>query len=506
MSQPVSSDRAAGVGLLGDHRASVVVAGEVLPSEYQPVHNPARTDEVVGTVAIGTADHVDRAVAAASAAFGAWSTASPYERADRLRAAAAEIAEHALDLSELLTREQGKVRWESKIDVGGAAHILGYYAGLADQLADDDVFRRDARGTIYTGRRPMGVTGVIVPWNSPVYLAFLGIAPALLAGNTVIVKPSEYAPLALGRVLDLLARHLPAGVVNTVPGGAEAGSAIARHPLIRKVFFTGSTATGQQVMRDAAGNLKNISLELGGNDPAIVLETARIDDTLVDELVRSVFTATGQICFDVKRIYVHESHYVDFVARYVAAADRIVVGDGLDPGTTMGPVNNRPQYERLQGLIERTRASGATVRTVGTRLDPAGWDRGLFLMPSVVTDVEPGAEIVGCEQFGPVVPVLPFTTDEQAVRLANDTEFGLSASVWSADRAHALGVARQLQCGSVFLNVHRMGASDVSMPFGGFKSSGIGRGHGMAALEACTETQIIADYVDVSAFPGPDRR
>ena len=528
--------------LVSSTRASVVVAGEPLPSDFQPVYNPARSrrlwlgasdaaprpravaNEVVGEVAIGTAEHVDRAVTAASAAFRGWSATSPQERAELLRAAAADLAGYVPDLAELLTLEQGKVRWESTIDVGGAAHILGYYVGLAEQLgrqraqrseargqaagilgplATDEVFRSDARGTIYTGRRPMGVTGVIVPWNSPVYLAFLGVAPALLAGNTVVVKPSEYAPLALSRVLDVLAAHLPAGVVNTVPGGAEAGSAIVEHQLVRKVFFTGSTATGQRVMRAAAGNLKNISLELGGNDPAIVLQDANIDDRLINELVRAVFTLSGQICFNVKRIYVHESHYADFVERYVEAVDRIVVGDGLDPRSTMGPVNNRPQYDRILGLIERTRSAGATIRTVGSKLDPDGWDRGLFLLPSVVTGVEPGAEIVGCEQFGPIVPVLPFTDDEQAIGYANDTEFGLSASVWSEDRAHAAAVARRLQCGSVFLNVHRMGASDVSMPFGGFKGSGIGRGHGLTALHACTELQVIADYVDVSGFPGP---
>ncbi|MBF9128828.1 aldehyde dehydrogenase family protein [Plantactinospora sp. S1510] len=492
--------------LVSTARASVVVAGEALASEFQPVYNPARTDEVVGEVAVGTAEHVEQAVAAASAAFRAWSSMPVQERAAFLLAAADELAGHVEDLATLLTREQGKVRWESVIDVGGAAKILRYYTGLADRLAADEVFRQDERGTIYVGRRPVGVTGIIVPWNSPVYLAFLGLAPALLAGNTVVVKPSEYAPLALGRILEVLAAHLPPGVVNTVPGGAEAGSALVAHPRVRKVFFTGSTATGQQVMRAAAGNLKNLSLELGGNDPAIVLASARIDERLVDELVRAVFTLSGQICFDVKRIYVHESHYADFVEQYVAAVDRIVVGDGLDPRTTIGPVNNRPQFERIQGLLDRTRTAGATVHTVGTKLDPVGWDRGLFLLPSVVTDVEPGAEIVGCEQFGPVVPVLPYQTDEQAIALANDTEFGLSASIWSEDREHALALARRLECGSVFLNVHRLGASDMSMPFGGFKGSGIGRGHGMYSLDACTELQAVADYVDVSGFPGPGPR
>ena len=483
-------------------RARVVVAGGELAAPEIEVRNPARRSEVVGSVAMGTAEHVDRAVAAAHAALPGWSALSPAERAGRLAEAAAALDPHLAHLAELLTREQGKVLWESRVDVGGAAHILRYYAGLADHLAER-VLREDARGTVYLGRRPIGVTGVIVPWNSPVYLAFLGIAPALLAGNSVVVKPSELAPLALCEVLRVLSDQLPAGVVNVVPGAGEAGGALAAHPQVRKVFFTGSTATGKQVMRDASGNLKSVSLELGGNDPALVLESARVDDRLVRELVAGSFAASGQVCFDVKRIYVHAAHYADFVERFTAAVDEIVVGDGLDPRTTMGPVNNVSAHERLTGLMARTRKSGATVRELGTRLDPAGWDDGLFLLPTVVTDVDPGAEVVVTEQFGPVVPVLPFSDDEQALAMANATEFGLGASVWSEDRAHALSVARRIESGSVFLNVHRIGASDVAMPFGGVKGSGLGRGHGLPALDACTELQTVADHVDVSHFPGP---
>jgi aldehyde dehydrogenase len=484
-------------------RAPVLVAGEELESSWLPVHNPARRSEVVGHVAMGTADHVDRAVDAARQAFGSWSGLDAHERAQLMAEAAAALDEHVPALARLLTREQGKVLWESRVDVGGAAHILHYYTGLADRVAEDEVFRQDERGTVWVGRRPMGVTGVIVPWNSPVYLAFLGIAPALLAGNTLVVKPSELAPLALGEVLRVVARHLPTGVLNVVPGSAEAGSAMSRHADIRKLFFTGSTVTGRHVMREAAGNLKNVSLELGGNDPALVLESASVTDGLVDELVKGVYSASGQICFDVKRIYVHQSHYDDLVDRFLRAVDRIVVGDGLDPRTTMGPVNNVPAFDRITALLERTRASGATVHELGSQLDPTTWHDGLFLRPAVVTDIAPGAELVTCEQFGPVVPVLPFRDDDEAVAMANDSEFGLAASVWSDDREHALRVARRIESGSVFLNVHRIGASDVSMPFGGMKTSGIGRGHGQSALDACTELQTVADYVDVSGLPGP---
>lgn len=499
------ADARAGSGDDVPVRAPVLVAGQELVADEVAVRNPARRSEVVGWVALGGAGHVDAAVTAAEQAFPAWARLPVAERAARLAGAADVLERDAAGLARLLTREQGKVLWESGVDVGGAAHILRWYVGVADRLAEDEVFRQDERGTVYLGRRPMGVTGVIVPWNSPVYLAFLGIAPALLAGNTVVVKPSELAPLALGQVLRVLAEQLPGGVVNVVPGAAEAGSAMSRHPRIRKLFFTGSTATGQQVMREAAGNLKNVSLELGGNDPALVLESARVTDRLVGELVQGAFAASGQICFDVKRIYVHTSHYAEFVERFTTAVDEIVVGDGLDPRSTMGPINNVPQHERITGLLERTRRSGATVQELGRKLDPGSWDDGLFLLPTVVTDLDAQAELVTCEQFGPVVPIVPFSDDEQALALANDTEFGLAASVWSDDREHALRVARRIESGSVFLNVHRIGASDVSMPFGGVKASGIGRGHGLSALEACTELQTVADYVDVTSFPGPSR-
>ena len=482
-------------------RADVRIAGVSVPSDHALVHDPAFTDTIVGECAVGTAQHVDQAVAAADTAFRAWSATTADDRADRLRAAAAEIVDDAEAIAALLTQEQGKVLPESRIDVVGAAHILDYYADCAELLSADTVFRHDERGTIYLGRRPVGVTGVIVPWNSPIYLAFLGIAPALMAGNCVVVKPSEFAPLALGRVLEILATHMPDGVISSVPGGGEAGAGIAAHPHVRKLFFTGSMETGQQVMRAASGNLKSVSLELGGNDPAIVLESAGITDALVDELVKGVFTTTGQICFAVKRIYVHRSRYNEFLERFVAAVDRIVVGPGSDPRSTMGPLNNRPQFKRVTELLDRTRATGATVQTLGRRLDPQDWDKGLFILPTVVTNVSPDAEIVTCEQFGPVIPVVPFSELGEVLALANGTEFGLSASIWTDLPEEAIAVARQLECGSVFINAHRIGVSDVSMPFGGFKMSGVGRGHGIVALEGCMETQVIADYRDISGFP-----
>lgn len=484
-------------------RGEVRVAGTSLHAETAPVRNPARTIEVVGEVALGTAAHVDAAVAAAHDAFPRWAALPAAARAELCPAALNAWRPHVAELSELLTREQGKVLWEAKSDVGGATGILQYYADQAGYVAADTIFRKDERGTVWTGRRPTGVTAVIVPWNSPVYLGFLAIAPALIAGNTVVVKPPEQTPLTLSETVRLVAEKLPPGVLNCVPGGGGPGAALARHELVRKVLFTGSTATGQEIMRAAAGNLKNLSLELGGNDPAIVLGSAVPGPRLIEELVRGVYALSGQVCFAIKRIYVQRSHYRDVLDGFLAAADRIVVGDGLRPEVTMGPVNNRAQYERVRTLMERTREAGATVREAGRKDDPAGWDDGYFFRPAVVTEISPDAELVVSEQFGPIVPVIPFDSDDEAVRLANGTDYGLAASVWTDDEAHGLAVAQRIQAGSVFLNTHRAGASDVSMPFGGVKRSGIGRLHGVAALDACTEFQTIASYTDVSSFPGP---
>jgi aldehyde dehydrogenase len=242
---------------------------------------------------------------------------------------------------------------------------------------------------------------------------------------------------------------------------------------------------------------------LGGNDPAIVLDSATVTDRMARELVSGVYTLSGQVCFNVKRIYVHASRYDQFVDRFTAAVDELVVGDGLDPRATMGPLNNRMQYDRVVSLVDGARAAGGTVRRLGHKLSERDWERGYFLPPMVVTGLAPDAELVATEQFGPVVPVLPFGDDDQAVAMANATEYGLAASVWTDDREHARRVARRLEAGSVFVNVHRIGASDVSMPFGGFKRSGMGRNHGVAALHACTESQVIADWTDVSGLPDP---
>lgn len=488
-----------------DTFARVVIGNEHVPSDYAPVVNPARNQEIVGHYALGTADHVERAVQTAHEAASAWGALGADGRAVLMSAAVPKLRSDVDGRARLLTREQGKVLWESLTDVGGPPAILEYFLGLAPEFGAP-VATEDERGRIVTMRRPMGVTAVIVPWNYPVYLAFQHIVPALLAGNPVIVKPSEYAPLALTATVEILAQALPPGVLNVVPGsGAEVGTALTRHRLVRKVLFTGSTATGRRILHAGADTVKSVTLELGGNDPAIVLEDAKFTDDRISEMVRAVYTCAGQVCFNVKRIYVHESRIKEFTDSFAAAVDDIVVGNGLDERSTIGPLNNGPQFERVQGLLNEATADGGTVRTLGRKLSEESWLEGYFLLPSIVTGLPDAHNLVTCEQFGPVVPIVPFRTEEEALKLANDSEFGLAASVWSDDVDHAMSVAAQIEAGSVFINVHRMGASDMTMPFGGIKQSGLGRTHGMIALEECSDVQVIAHRANTDRFPGPAR-
>ncbi|NMO01985.1 aldehyde dehydrogenase family protein [Gordonia sp. TBRC 11910] len=460
------------------------------------MRNPAVLTETVGHYATGDRGTVDAAVDAAARAFSGWSAVSPRSRAEALSEAAAAIDDEHAELTLLLTREHGKVTADAAAEITNSARTLRYYAGLADRVAHERV-TEDFRGRIIERRVAMGVVAVIVPWNYPVLLATLMVAPALMAGNSVVVKLPDYAPLALSLVLRHLAAALPSGVVNVVAGtGEEVGLALTTHRRVRKVSFTGSTATGRTIMRDASVNLKNLSLELGGNDPAVILESASLNSIMVDELVRGAFTSTGQVCYAPKRLYVHSKHFSDFVEAFSDAANRLVVGDGRDPDVRMGPLNNAPQRQVVTDLIATSLREGAQVRELG-QFSGGDMSDGYFVRPTVVTGLSHDSPLMTQEQFGPVVPIMPFDTEDDAIAMANDSEYGLAASIWSDDVDHAFDLGRRIEAGSVFVNIHRVGASDSSMPFGGFKQSGIGRGHGVVALEESTEIQVLADRVDM---------
>lgn len=484
--------------------AAVRIGARRIERPWVPIHDPARPEHVVGRAALGTREDVDHAVAEAGLAQTGWAKLGPSGRAALLTTAADRIDDviRSEDLTDLLIAEHGKVRWEAQIDVAGAGSVLRYYASLAEELATERESAADV-GPVRLVYRPLGVTAVIVPWNYPVYLAFLMLVPSLLAGNSVVVKPSEWAPLTLSRILEELADSLPTGVVSIVPGSGDVvGARLAEHDDVRGLYFTGSTATGQSIIRASAGNVKRLGLELGGNDPAIILPGAPLED-YVDELLRGTFTSSGQICYSIKRLYVHASQHDRLVELLGTAADGWTVGPGDDPRSDVGPLSNRPQYEKVTELIARTRATGARVTEHGRLGGDTESVSGYFVRPTLVTDIDNDAEVVQVEQFGPVLPIVPYSSVDEAVELANSSDYGLAASVWGQDPTTTAAVARRIDAGSVFVNAHRLGASPLEIPFGGTKLSGLGRRHGFVAVEESCELQSIVTVENHARLPGP---
>jgi aldehyde dehydrogenase len=460
--------------------------------ETVEVFNPANADELVGTVPRGTASDADKAVQVAAEAFRSWSRRSLRERGEALRRAADSVVKDSQDREVLLVRESGKILAEARGEMLAGSRILSYYAGLADtfELVEE---LPSSNGRVLVAREPMGVAVVIVPWNAPILLAMLAVAPALLAGNTVVVKPSTEAPLGLIDFLRVIDRELPPGVLNIVTGpGGEIGNELISHRQVRRVMFTGSTEVGKSIAASAMGTLKRVSLELGGNDPAVVLSDADLDGDLISEIVNAVYPTSGQVCYAVKRIYVQQPLYDEFVARFTAASAALVVGNGLDPRTDIGPLINGSQLSFVSSLVTEARDRGANVAVVGEQGDPATWNVGHYHLPTVITGLDQSFSIVGCEQFGPVVPIMPFGTVEEGISLANDSDFGLAASIWTRDIDRGLELARAIEAGSTFVNTHRPGSSGVDMPFGGFKQSGLGRGHGEVALEEQFELHTVS--------------
>ena len=351
-------------------------------------------------------------------------------------------------------------------------------AGYAERLAKDETIPGPPFDAIVT-RQPRGVAVLVVPWNWPLAILGAKLPQALMAGNTVVVKPSENAALAPTITLHMIAAALPPGVVNIVTGDSvRIGDRLTGHPLTRFVNFTGSVAIGRHVMKVAAENLTPVTLELGGNDPGIVLEDAVLDEAAFTRLYMGAFMSTGQICMALKRLYVHRSRYDEVVAGITAVANKQVVGDGLLHETTMGPLNNPKQLAVVRTMIAEARAAGADVQEFGQVPDPELYRAGYFQRPTFVLNADPRLRVVREEQFGPLLPIMPFDTEAEVIAAANDSEFGLCSSVWTADRDRAVAVARQLEAGFTYLNAHGPSAQDGRSPFGGFKHSGIGRNMG----------------------------
>ncbi|MDQ6884935.1 MAG: aldehyde dehydrogenase family protein [Candidatus Dormibacteraeota bacterium] len=471
--------------------ASTVVQTElIVDGDWRPssngrmieVRSPADPDEVVGYAAAGSKEDAAAAIRAADAAFPAWAALTYQERAHYLRNLAASLQSDVQDRIRLFVREHGKILAEATMEMTRLGGRFEYTASLADQVAADERYPAPPFRTVVT-KQPRGVAALIIPWNWPLSILGAKLPQALLAGNSVVIKPSSSSPLATVQTIKLMADALPKGVINVVTGAPdEVGAELLANPLVRKVSFTGSVAAGKMVMAAAANTLKRLTLELGGNDAGIVLEDAELSEGTIAKMVAGSFMTAGQMCMALKRLYVHESIYPRLLEAMAAALSRYVVGNGLDPHTSMGPLNNRPQHEWIQELVAEARQSGATVLEFGSKRDDREFDHGYFHLPSLVTNVDPSCKVVACEQFGPVLPVIPFRTEEEAIRMANDSEFGLCSSVWSADVERATALARRLEAGYTYINSHGPLGQDNRAPFGGMKQSGIGRQLGLPGV------------------------
>jgi acyl-CoA reductase-like NAD-dependent aldehyde dehydrogenase len=380
----------------------------------------------------------------------------------------------------LLTQEQGKPLPEAHWEIAQSIGTMRYFATLD---LPTEVVKEDATQKVVRQHKPLGVVAAITPWNFPLLLLVFKVAPALVAGNTIVAKPAPTTPLTTLRFGELCERVLPAGVVNVIVDQNDLGSTLTAHPDVAKIAFTGSTATGKKVMGSTAGTLKRLTLELGGNDPAIVLDDAHPKD-VAPKIYAAAMANAGQVCIAIKRLYVHASIYDAVCDELGRLARETVVGDGLNPETQIGPIQNQAQFEKVKGFLEDARQSGKIIAG-GSALEREGY----FVQPTIVRDVPDSARLVREEQFGPVLPVLRYADIDEVISRANDSDFGLGASVWSSDLSRAFGVAARINSGTVWVNKHLDLGADI--PYAGAKQSGIGTELGREGLEAFTQATII---------------
>jgi acyl-CoA reductase-like NAD-dependent aldehyde dehydrogenase len=459
---------------------AMIIGGErcQAPATFGVI-NPA-TGEVFAEAPDCGRDQLDAAMDAAAKAYADWRLDDEARR-QALRAGAMALFGAAQELGPVLVREQGKPLSQAIPEVMAAGMWLQYYADLE---IPREVIQDDPSAFVEVLRKPMGVVAAITPWNFPLVLATWKIGPALRAGNTMVLKPSPFTPLSTLKMVEVLNGVLPPGVLNVVSGGNELGAWMTSHPVPRKISFTGSVATGKHVAASAAPDLKRVTLELGGNDPAIVLDDAD-PAAIAEALFWGAFANAGQICSAVKRIYVPESLHDDLVDALAARAQQAKVGDGMADDTQVGPINNRPQFERVSELVADALSGGATAAAGGKPVDGPGY----FFEPTILTGLADGTRIVDEEQFGPALPIVAYRHLDDAVERANASHFGLSGSVWSSDPDRGAAVAERLECGTAWVNNHL--ALAPHQPFGGFKCSGIGVENGPWGLYGFTEIQVL---------------
>jgi len=459
---------------------AMTVDGQAVAGEKTfGVVNPA-TGEVFEQAPECSKQQLDQAMEAAHRAYRDWKSDLDFRRSALAKAADLLFGAGA-ELAPVLTAEQGKPLGDANVEVLGAGVWFKYFAELD---LPREVIQDDDNAFVEVARRPLGVVAAITPWNFPLVLASWKIAPALLAGNTVVLKPSPYTPLSTLKLGELLSSVLPAGVLNVVSGGDELGAWMTSHPVPRKISFTGSVATGKKVAASAAPDLKRVTLELGGNDPAVVLDD--VDPAAIaGKLFWGAFQNNGQVCSAIKRVYVPERLYDEMVEALANEARSAKVGPGDEEGVQLGPINNKPQFDRVQELVSEAVSAGAKAAAGGKPMDRPGY----FFEPTILAGVSNDARIVEEEQFGPALPVVAYRDLDEAIERANATHFGLSGSVWGSDPDRAAEVAGWLECGTAWVNTHL--ALQPNQPFGGFKWSGIGVENGPWGYYAFTDIQVI---------------
>lgn len=464
------------------HNYELLINGDSVPGDagHFEVIDPA-TGAPFALCPAGSTAQLDLAVSAARDAFVQWKLSSHEQRCELLNRIADDIEREADELARLIVMEQGKPLALAYSEVGGGAAWTRYAASqeVPVELVEETPVQR-----IELHHKPVGVVASITPWNWPFMIAVWHIMPALRAGNCVVSKPSSLTPLSTIRLVEIIARHVPRGVINVVTGEQGFGSAITNHFGIDKIVFTGSTETGQRVMQAAAGNLKRLTLELGGNDAAIVLPGTPVD-AVVEDIFQAAFLNMGQTCAALKRLYVHESQYLEFAEALAAIAGRQVAGGGLEEGVSFGPIQNLDQLELVSELVDDARAQGAQVLCGGARLDRPGF----FYPPTIITGVTDGHRLVDEEQFGPVLPLIAYHNVEDALRRANASQMGLGGSVWGEDQVRAQAIASRLESGVAWVNCHAQ--IQPHTPFGGCKMSGFGVEFGLEGLLEFTTPQLL---------------
>jgi acyl-CoA reductase-like NAD-dependent aldehyde dehydrogenase len=464
----------------GSHIFNLLIDGKLVPGATTlDVINPA-TGKVLTKCARADKAQLDQAVAAAKKAFPRWSATSIESRRQILLKIADALAARSGEFARLLTEEQGKPLAHAAGEVAGSVAMIQAFAAMD---LPNKVLRENDVERIVQIHSPLGVVAAITPWNFPIILLMIKVAPALLAGNTVVAKPAPTTPLTTLLFGELCADLLPPGVLNVIVDQNDLGGALTQHPDVAKVAFTGSTATGKKVMASVAGTIKRLTLELGGNDAAIVL-----DDVNVKEVAAKIFMGammnSGQVCLAIKRVYVPDALYEAMCAELAELANAAVVGDGLDAATQMGPIQNKAQFEKVKEFLEDGRANGKIIAG-GKALDRDGY----FIAPTIVRDIPDQSRLVREEQFGPVLPVLKYSSLDDAIERANGTEYGLGGTVWGRDLTRAYDVAARMGSGTVWINKHLDLPPDI--PFSGAKQSGLGTEMGQEGLEEFTQSRVI---------------